>query len=104
MKPPKDDSHYSWTSHVYGKMLHYGIGEGRIRRVIRAPARIEEGIAENTIAAMAPTGTRNQHELWVMYKIDKGKIKVITTWRYPGKSPARNPIPKEVIDEVRQLL
>jgi hypothetical protein len=103
-KPPKNDSTYSWTSHVYGKMLHYGIGEGRIRRIIRAPARIEEGVAENTIAAMQPTGVKGQHEMWVMYKLEKGKIKVITAWRYPGKSPARDPIPKEVIAEIRQLI
>ncbi|MFA6407758.1 MAG: hypothetical protein WCV80_03580 [Candidatus Paceibacterota bacterium] len=123
MKPPKDDSRYTWTSHVFGKMLHYGIGEGRIRRIIRTPTRIEEGIAENTIAAMCPYGTSPEGrqlygkpndnkkrwfprggEMWVMYKLDGGKIKVITAWRYPGKSSARNPIPKDIIDEVRQLV
>ena len=103
-------------------MLHYGIGEGRIRRIIRTPARIEEGIAENTIAAMQPTGVKGQHEMWVMYTLVSEKkqaisnnkfliskdgikkIRVITVWRYPGKSPARNPIPKDIIDEVRQLV
>ncbi len=104
MKPPKNDSRYSWTSHVFGKMLHYGIGEGRIRRIIRAPARVEEGVAENTIAAMQPTGVRGQHEMWVMYKLEGGKIKVITAWRYPGKSSARDPIPKEILAEVHQLI
>lgn len=104
LKPPKNDAHYAWTSHVFGKMIHYGIGEGRIRRIIRAPYRIEEGVADNTIAAMQPAGIKGQQELWVMYKVDKQKIKVITTWRYPGKSPARNPVPKEIMDEVRTLL
>lgn len=34
----------------------------------------------------------------------KKKIKVITAWRYPGRSPERDPVPEEVLREVRKLL
>lgn len=121
MKPPREDNTYSWTYHVVEKMRYYGISEGRIRRIIRHPARVEEGIAPQTVAVMAPAGMKRYQELWVMYKLTKGKgpaakdkklakllakpkIKVITAWRYPGKSPERDPVPHEVIEEVRRLL
>lgn len=84
--------------------MFYGISEGRIKRVIRFPKRLEEGIVPNTIAVMQPAGTKRYQEIWVMYKVQKPKLKIITAWRYPGKSPERDPIPKEVIEEVRRLL
>ncbi|MDP2703630.1 MAG: DUF4258 domain-containing protein [bacterium] len=69
-------------------------------------------------------------EIWVMYKLASGKrasskfsaeggsasggqipnskhgkkIRVITAWRYPGVSPKRDPIPVEIMEEVRALL
>lgn len=93
------------------KMRFYGISEGRIRRIIRFPKRVEEGIADTTVAVMQPAGSKRYQEIWVMYKIqrprskgEKPKIKVITAWRYPGKSPERDPVPGEVLEEVRQLL
>lgn len=121
MKPPKEDSKYSWTNHVFQKMQHYGISESRIKRIIRFPKRYEEGIAPQTVAAMQPAGTKRYQEIWVMYKLTgnrklkiKGlgsekfgsekKIKVITAWRYPGKSPERDPVPEEIIKEVQTLL
>ena len=103
-KAPKDDQRYSWTRHAFMKMRYYGISEGRIKRIIRYPKRIEEGIASNTIAVMQPTGTKRYQEIWVMYKLHKSKIRIITAWRYPGKSPERDPIPVEIIKEVRRLL
>ena len=33
-----------------------------------------------------------------------GKIKVITAWRYPGKSPARDPIPEDILSDIRGIL
>ena len=33
-----------------------------------------------------------------------GKIKIITAWRYPGKSPERDPVPQEVLREIRKIL
>jgi len=77
-KPPKEDSRYSWTSHVSAKMQQYGISESRIKRIVRYPTRIEEGIAEDTIAVMQPTNPVHvggkqswKQEIWVMYKLQK---------------------------------
>ena len=110
-------------------MQFYGLSEGRIKRIIRYPKRVEEGIAPDTVAVMQPAGTKRYQELWVMYKIDKpetnkqetsnekpeatpfkkwetsnARLKVITAWRYPGESPARDPIPADVIREIQRLL
>jgi len=117
IKPPKNTDKYQWTHHVFGKMLYYGISENRIQRIIRSPKRVEEGIAPETIAVMQPAGTKKYQEIWAMYKLAKRansksqipnskqkKIKIITAWRYPGKSPERDPVPKEIIEEVRRLL
>ncbi|MDI6820819.1 MAG: DUF4258 domain-containing protein [Patescibacteria group bacterium] len=103
-KPPKNDAKYSWTHHIYDKMRCYGISESRIKRIIRFPKRIEEGIALDTIAVMQPAGTKRYQEIWVMYKLFGKKIKIITAWRYPGKSSERNPVPTEIINEIRKLL
>lgn len=131
-KQPKNDSKYEWTSHAWMKMQYYGISEGRIKRIIRFPARTEEGIAENTVAVMQPAGTSKYQEIWAMYSLVRAqaklktqksnlknkmeqnldeilgkrgkKFRIITAWRYPGKSPERNPVPREILDEVRTLL
>ncbi len=129
MKQPKNDSKYEWTGHAWEKMQYYGISEGRIKRIIRFPARTEEGIAEETVAVMQPAGTSKYQEIWVMYALTNNKrpttknkkeksldnarqflgstwkrIRVITAWRYPGKSPERDPIPEDVIMEIKNLL
>lgn len=119
-KLPKDDERYSWTAHSFVKMRQYGISEGRVKRIIRFPKRIEEGIVPGTVAVMQPAGTKRYQEIWVMYKLvgksrrgisnseflisKPQRIKIITTWRYPGKSPERNPVPKDILEEVRCLL
>ena len=139
MKQPQNDSRYEWTGHAWEKMQYYGISEGRIKRIIRFPTRIEEGIAENTIAVMSPYGRSTvggqpySGEIWVMYAltinkrqtIDNSrkqtkentldnvqqflgntgkKIRIITAWRYPGKSSERDPIPEDVMIEIKSLL
>ncbi len=122
IKPPKNTDKYWWTHHVFGKMLYYGISENRIQRIIRFPKRLEEGIAPETVAVMQPAGTKKYQEIWVMYKLvgksrqaisvspaggltsKQRKIKIITAWRYPGKSPERDPVPKEIIEEVKKIL
>jgi len=135
-KLPKNDGKYLWTAHVIEKMRFYGIPESRIKRIIRFPARTEEGIVENTIAVMQPNATQTdkngkktwKQEIWVMYKpvslkkqvnneqekkieqnleiLDKSnkKIKIITTWRYPGMSSKRDAISEGVLNEIRNLL
>lgn len=115
------DQKYVWTLHARLKMKYYGLSENRVKRIIRFPARTEEGIVLKTVAVMQPAGTKRYSEIWTMYKIvgrnrqanpkseflnpkQRPKLKVITAWRYPGKSPARNPIPSEILREIRQIL
>jgi hypothetical protein len=59
------------------------------------------------VAAMKKTGSKTFPELWVMYtpvKEEGGKIKIITAWRFPGESKERDPIPKEILEEVRSVI
>ncbi|MEK9174685.1 MAG: hypothetical protein AAB725_01815 [Patescibacteria group bacterium] len=103
---PKDDSRYSWTRHVVGKMQYYRLSESIIKRIIRAPKRVEKGVAENTIACMQPAGSKKKQEIWVMYQ-QKGERKhIITAWRYPGTSPVRDqiPIPPDILEELESLV
>lgn len=122
LKKPKNDSRYFWTSHIFLKMLQYRISESLIKRIIRFPDRVEEGIAEDTIAVMRRADSlKKKEEIWVMYCLKnpavqknkkppcpnffKGnKIIVITAWRYPGISPKRDPIPAEILAEVKNVL
>jgi hypothetical protein len=127
---PQDDDTYSWTNHSFQKMAHYAVPPSRVKRIIRFPERTEEGIAEDTIAVMQTVGTTKKQEIWVMYKLaqnERGiskskfqiskqknglikfepsnkKIRIITVWRYPGVSSKRDPIPQEVLNEIRALL
>lgn len=103
----KPDKKYHWTYHVQDKMRYYNLSPSRITRIIRHPKRIEEGIAPKTTAVMQPAETKKYQEIWVMYQQGAkghGKIKIISAWRYPGKSPEHNPIPKDILEEVRDLL
>jgi hypothetical protein len=116
------------------KMSYYGLSQQRIKRVIKNPERIEEGIVEKTIACMQTAGSEKRpYEIWAMYqlpklriqseklkisaknsklkniqntiyKIQNTKIKIISAWRYPGKSPKNNPIPEEILDEIRSII
>ena len=108
-KPPKNTDRYFWTGHALGKMRYYGLTAQRISRVINRPARIEEGMAENTTAVMQPASVNRKKqtwssEIWAMYQLEKRKYKIISAWRYPGVSPKRNAVPEEIMEEVRGLL
>lgn len=110
-KVPKNNERFSWTNHVIGKMAFYGLSEQRVKRVISHPDRIEEGIAPNTIACMQAAGSKKRRqEIWTMYQ-KKSKVKsqrpkaiIISAWRYPGKSPKKNPIPQEILEEIKGFL
>jgi len=115
---------YLWTFHARAKMKHYCLSESRVKRIIRYPRRIEEGIAPHCIAVMQRAETKKYQEIWAMYKIEsahanhaskphtkerkfglnKPKIKIITAWRYPGESPKRDPVPAEIIAGIQQFL
>lgn len=130
-KNARTDGKYIWTNHAKDKMRHYRLTESRITRIIRHPTRTEESVLEGAIAAMQPAGGKQYSEIWVMYVIEseksnmkkekladeempekfrqilspqQGRIKIITAWRYPGKSPARDPIPEDILSEIRNLI
>lgn len=113
-KRPKNDDKFYWTRHAADKMRHYGISESLIKRVIRYPKRMEEGVAPDTLAAMRPVGSvKRPHEAWVMYTgkgrlggVRQSKVVIITAWRYPGVSPVRGqvPIPRDVLGELEEVM
>ena len=116
--PPKNDDKFYWTRHVADKMRYYGISESLIKRIIRYPKRLEEGVAPDTFAGMTPAGSsKRPQEIWVMYqknakrktkseKLLSGKIIIISAWRYPGISPVREkiPIPQDVLGEIEEVI
>ncbi len=104
-KKPKNNAKFLWTSHAVDKMIYYGISEGVIRRVIHTPYRMEEGIAENTIAVMQKSGSqKHPKEIWVMYQKVSDKKRIISAWRYPGISPkgSKISIPGEILEELSE--
>lgn len=112
-----------WTKHSREKLLYYNLSEKRVLRVLRHPFRTEEGIAEGTLASCQRAGSKKHpYEIWVMYQIishppsprlrrikekisdDKSfKVKIISTWKYPGISPKGKeiPIPEEILRELK---
>ena len=106
---------YFWTKHSQYKMRHYGLSPQRIKRIIRYPARTEEAIVPGLIAVMCPD---KKQEIWAMYQLANkrasskfkvlsskfSQVKVITAWKYPGKSPARNPIPEKILNEIKSAI
>ena len=116
-KIPKNTDRISWTNHAIRKMQYYQLSENRLKRVLNNSKRKELGIAPGTIAVMQPTNSKHTSEIWLMYQIVKSKVKspsprlvrlgrrklkVITAWRYPGKSPIQGPIPipPEILEEL----
>ncbi|MBI4085578.1 MAG: hypothetical protein HY432_03705 [Candidatus Liptonbacteria bacterium] len=83
----KKEKPLHWTSHSKYKMRFYGLSENRVKRVINHPGRIEEGIAPKTIAMMQPAGSaKHPYEIWIMLQDEKSRRKIISAWRYPGKT------------------
>lgn len=98
-------SGYHWTQHCVRKMMFYGLTADRVKRVIRNPKRVEEGVAENTIAVMVSGANKNKSsEIWTMYQKRGNKKIVISAWRYPGISPVGKqiPIPSDILEELKK--
>jgi len=96
-----------WTSHSRYKMRFYGLSESRVKRVISFPKRIEEGIAPDTVAMMQPAGTeKHPYEIWVMIQETRKSAvtEVISAWRYPGKTKPGQPLPEEILKEIRRAI
>lgn len=96
-------------------MAFYGLSPDKVKRVVRNPQRVEDGVAENTIAVMAPGSNKKKPtEIWVMYSLSKkantlsqskGNIRkiIISAWKYPGISPIGKqiPIPADILEELK---
>jgi len=100
-KPLKNDDQYIWTRHAREKMRYYQLAPSRLKRLLRHPQRREAGIAPGTIALMQLAGTRRHTEIWLMYEETEGKKKIITAWRYPGRSKPQEgpPYPEDIKKE-----
>jgi len=112
-KPPRDTKKIFWTQHAKEKMAFYGLSASRLLRVLTNPKRKEEGIAPGTVAQMVPALIKRDRqgrqtwrsEIWLMYEpLKGGAMRIITAWRYPGISPAREaiPIPDDIIEELKK--
>ena len=96
---------FIWTAHSRMKMRYYRLSEQLVKRVIKYPARVEKGVIDNGVAVMRPTQSKKYSEIWVMYILsNKGQIKIITAWRYPAKSPDKDPVPAEILNEARAII
>lgn len=107
LKFPKSGERIFWTKHSKAKMRQYGLSEKRVLRVFRKPERKEIGIAPKTIAVMQISGTKKHPtEIWMMYQIKNKKIRIISSWRYPGRTPmGKAPfIPDDVLEELDNLI
>lgn len=94
-----------WTTHSHFKMREYGLSESRIKRVINSPERIEEGIAEGTAAMMQSAGSdKHPYEIWVMVTKEDGAKRVVSAWKYPGKTKPGEPLPRSIVFELRSAL
>ena len=90
LKLPKSSEIFFWTKHAKTKMRQYQLSESRLKRVLRKSERKEIGVAPGTIAIMQTIGTKKHPtEIWLMYQAIKKpkRIKIISAWRYPGRSP-----------------
>lgn len=52
-------------------MRQYRLTESRVKRIIRYPTRVEEGIIEGAIAAMQPSGGKTYSEIWTLYVLTR---------------------------------
>lgn len=93
-----------WTAHSRDKMRQYRLSEGRVRRILHTPHRIEEGIAEGTVAMMQRSTGKHPYELWVMIADAKEGRKVISAWRYPGVTEPRKELPAAVLHGLRRAI
>lgn len=101
IKPPRI---LYWTAHSKRKMRFYGLSPARVRRILHMPARIERGIAPKTIAYMQRAGsTKHPYELWTMIADEPSRRKIVSAWRYPGITKKGEPLPPEIIRELRDI-
>lgn len=101
-----------WTSHAQAKLRQYRLSEARVRRILNSPLRVEEGIAEDTIVMMQPASVKTTErgkpvlwtqEIWVMISETPAERRIVSAWRYPGMTKPGDPLPPEIIRELRSM-
>jgi len=115
IKVIKNDRMYFWTNHSKYKLLQYNLSPSAVKKVLRMPERTEEGIAPETTAVMKRKDTKKtKREVWVMFQrksktqkvelkgSEASKIRIISTWIYPGVSPTGRDIyiPEDAWEEI----
>ncbi len=94
-----------WTKHAKAKMRYYALSEQRVRRVLHSSSRVEEGIAEGTVALMQRAGSKKHpYEIWVMVADEKKRRKIVSAWRYPGITQAGESLPEEILREFEEVI
>ncbi|RJQ29619.1 hypothetical protein C4565_01825 [Candidatus Parcubacteria bacterium] len=101
MKQPKNDSKYIWTTHAWEKMLQYGISEQRVKRIIRFPKRVEEGVLDGAIAGMQPSG---KQEMWVMYVLFDENQKGISNNEFQNSKRQKEKKNEKSLDNIQSFL
>src|SRR5437660_1563761 len=108
MPPVAKPKKLVWTVHSESKMRQYRLSEARVRRVIHSPLRIEEGIAEDTVALMQPASVKRSEkgkpvewsqEIWVMISETPKERRVVSAWRYPAMTKPGQALPPEIVRE-----
>lgn len=96
-----------WTNHSKMKMRQYRFSEKRVLSILRKPNRKEEGVADGTVANMQFAGTKKHpSEVWMMYQTINKKIRIISAWRYPGRTPenSRPVFPQDTMENLSDIL
>jgi len=94
-----------WTKHAQFKMREHGLSEQRVKRVVRHPKRVEEGIAPDTIAVMQSAGSKKHpYEVWAMVVDREKQRRIISAWRYPGITKPGEPLPESILKEFREAV
>lgn len=90
-----------WTRHSKFKMREHNLSESRVRRAIHSPNRIEQGIANGTVAIMRrEKAIKKEYEVWVMIVEQKHARRVISAWRYPGVTRPGESLPESILAEM----
>lgn len=98
---------FIWTLHCQNKMRFYGLSKNRLKKILRNPNRIEEGVAPKTVALMQRAGSKKYPtEIWLMYQKHDTKLRLISAWRYPAISPVNQPppIPEDAWQDLPKFL
>ncbi|OGY99582.1 MAG: hypothetical protein A2945_02970 [Candidatus Liptonbacteria bacterium RIFCSPLOWO2_01_FULL_52_25] len=75
-----------WTFHARNKMRFYRLSEQRVRQVLHAPKRVEEGVAPKTVAMMQPVSPTYRY-VGETGSSSFGKLRVNSAQRSRGTPP-----------------